>query len=98
MLKVVLLFFMLPISSFAAIPPPWVILANKNCNGETACIDSLRNNEMESFGQFQKNNPQMKSDDFLVQECLKQEIDTQEMCVKMYKQNHLKPFTKTNKN
>jgi len=97
MSKLALLFCMLSVSSFAAISPPWVMLANKNCNGETACIETFRKNEMESLAQFQKNNPRMKSDDFLAYECFKQKVNTQEICVKMYKQNHLlKP--KTNKN
>lgn len=91
MSKLALLFFMANLTASAAIPPPWVHLANTNCKGESACIDDFRNKEIESFAQFQKNNPQMQDSDFFVHECIKQNMGTQEACTQRYKSNHLRP-------
>jgi len=92
MLKITLLLFAISVNASSAIAPPWVHLANKNCKeSESICIDNFRNQELEHLNQFQKHNPQMESSDFLVHECTKQGISTQQGCIKMYKVNQLRP-------
>lgn len=94
MLKVVFLCVvanMVSVAAYAAIAAPWVHLANQHCKEDNKqCIDDFRNQEIERLNQFLIQNPQLQNADFLVHECTKQGISTQEGCIKMYKVNHIK--------